>query len=264
MATNDLTTSADGISKLEVREALIDGLYDDVSGYGTYGVGHLVNPTDKWKSFLVQSAQNDKLCEGRLKKQWPGTPNEVTFLQREAIACTDYEQLKAKAKEGAQNVIAQRKYKKNFADLSVPEKDVVNSAAADAVNREAQILNQPTTDVFAQDLKPFEKAVNDGVTGVQLVQEEFDALVSFSFNVGAPALAGSTLLKRINKNKYRVGEAVDREKAIKEIEAAFLAWNKSGGKVLDGLTNRRQDEADQFLGKARDELKLLQMATKVK
>jgi len=63
--------SADGLSKLEVREALIDGLYDDVSGYGTYGVGHLVHSSDKWKSFLLESAQSDKLCESRVKKKCP-------------------------------------------------------------------------------------------------------------------------------------------------------------------------------------------------
>jgi lysozyme len=264
MATNNLTTSADGISKLVVREALIDGLYDDASGYGTYGVGHLVNPADKWRSFLLQSAQNDKLCNSRLKKKWPGTSNEITFLEREAIACEDYEQLKAKAKEGAQDIIAQRKFNKNFAELSDSQKATVKSAACDAVDRESQLLSQTTKEVFAQDLKPYEKAVNGSVTGVQLAQEEFDALVSFAFNVGATAFGGSTVLKKINENKYRAGEAADRDKATKEIEAAFLAWNKSGGKVLDGLTKRRRDEANQFLAKARNELKALQTAAKGK
>lgn len=264
MATNNLTMSGDGISKLEVREALIDGLYDDVSGYGTYGVGHLVNPVDKWKSFLLQSAQNDKLCDSRVKKEWPGTSNEVTYLEREAIACKEYDHLKAKAKEGAQDIIAQRKFNKKFADLSDGQKATVQSAAGDAVDRESQLLNQTTKDVFAQDLKPYEKAVNGGVNGIQLVQDEFDALVSFTFNVGTPAFGGSTLLKKINENKYRAGEAADRDKAIKEIEAAFLAWNKSGGKVVDGLTKRRQDEADQFLSTARDQLKDLQTAAKGK
>jgi lysozyme len=264
MATNNLTMSADGISKLELREALIDGLYDDGSGYGTYGIGHLVNPGDKWKSFLLQSAQNDKLCDSRVKKKWPATANEVTYLEREAIACKEYDQLKAKAKEGAQDIIAQRKFNKKFADLSDGQKATVQSAAGDAVDRESQLLNQTTKDVFAQDLKPYEKTVNGGVTGIQLAQEEFDALVSFTFNIGVQAFGGSAVLKKINENKYRAGEAADRDKAIKEIEGAFLAWNKSGGKVVDGLTKRRQDEADQFLAKARDELKALQTAAKGK
>jgi hypothetical protein len=49
MASNALKMSTDGIAKLEVREALVDGLYDDTSGYATYGVGHLVHSRDKWK-----------------------------------------------------------------------------------------------------------------------------------------------------------------------------------------------------------------------
>jgi hypothetical protein len=78
--------------------------------------------------------------------------------------------------------------------------------------------------------------------------------------VGVDGFQGSSLLKKINENKYRSGEAADREKAIGEIESAFLAWNKSKGKVVDGLTKRRQDEADQFLSNAREELKAVKAA----
>ena len=264
MPTNSLTTSADGINKLEAREAVINGLYDDSSGYGTYGVGHLVYPGDKYKSFLLDSAQSDKLCDSRVKSKWPGTTYEVKYLEREAIACKDYDQLKAKAKDKALDTIANRKFGKKYSDLTDAQKATADAAATDAVSQESQLLNQTTEDVFAKDLKPFEKAVNDGVTGVQLGQQEFDALVSFSFNVGAPAFTSSSLLKKINENKYRSGAAADREKAIKDIESSFLAWNKSGGKVVDGLTTRRQDEADQFLSQARDELKALQAPAKDK
>jgi GH24 family phage-related lysozyme (muramidase) len=258
MAANNLTTSADGIDKLEVREALIDGLYDDVSGYATYGVGHLVHPTDKWKSFLLESSRSQKLCDSRVKKKWPGTSYEVAYLEREVVACAEYDQLKTKAEEGAREVIAQRKFSKKFADLKDAEKAAVTTAASDAVGREAQLLNQTTASVFAQDLKPYEMAVNTSVTAIELTQEEFDALVSFSFNVGTSAFAGSSLLKKINENTYRNGAVADREKAIKEVETSFLAWNKSGGSVVDGLTKRRQDEADQFLSRAREDLKKLQ------
>jgi lysozyme len=121
-------------------------------------------------------------------------------------------------------------------------------------------MNQPVKDVFAADLKPFEKAVNENVTGVTLLQQEFDALVSFTFNVGISAFKGSTLLKKINENKYRNGDVAQREKAIGEIEAAFTAWNKSGGQVLEGLTKRRQEEAGRFLKKAKEELDGLKKA----
>ena len=107
MAANNLTTSADGLKKLEVREALIEGLYNDISGYGTYGVGHLVHPNDKWGSFLLQSAQANKLCESRIKKKWPGTAYETTYLEREVLACKEYDQLKSKTQDDGQETIAQ-------------------------------------------------------------------------------------------------------------------------------------------------------------
>lgn len=62
----------------------------------------------------------------------------------------------------------------------------------------------------------------------------FGALVSFAFNCGLGALKRSTLLQRVNSRDY--GNA----------PVAFLAWNKAGGKVLRGLTRRRQSEANLF------------------
>jgi lysozyme len=67
-------------------------------------------------------------------------------------------------------------------------------------------------------------------------QYQFDAFVSFSFNVGIGAFSKSTLLK-----KFRAG---DIEGAAKE----FARWNKGGGKVLKGLVRRRVEEAKLFLG----------------
>lgn len=85
-----------------------------------------------------------------------------------------------------------------------------------------------------QDLVAFENAVNKYVK-VPLTQNQFDALVSFSFNCGAGALKTSTLLKKLNKKDY--DGAADE----------FLKWNKSNGKVLSGLTKRRKDERSLFL-----------------
>lgn len=70
---------------------------------------------------------------------------------------------------------------------------------------------------------------------VALAQHEFDALVSFTYNLGEANLARSTLLARLN--------AGDRAGAGQ----AFLSWNKAGGKVLAGLTRRRQAESAVFL-----------------
>ncbi|HYP15501.1 MAG TPA: lysozyme [Bryobacteraceae bacterium] len=254
---NDLTLSSDGIDKITASEEDINGLYDDPKGYATYGVGHLVHSTSKDKSFLLAAAQSDKLCEARVSKS---KISKTTFLEREALASDDYEKLKVKAKEKAAETIAQSKFKKAYADLAAADKGTVDTLADEAVARETNLMNQTVKEVFGTDLKPFEKTVNENVTGVTLGQEEFDALVSFTFNVGGTAFKGSTLLKKINEGKYRSGDAAQREKAIGEIDAAFKAWNKAGGKELAGLTNRRKEEADRFLKQAREELEALKKA----
>lgn len=69
----------------------------------------------------------------------------------------------------------------------------------------------------------------------KLTQQQYDTLVSFVFNVGPGAFAKSTMLKRINEGQcYAAG-------------AEFKRWNKAGGKVLKGLTNRRAREAALWL-----------------
>ena len=71
---------------------------------------------------------------------------------------------------------------------------------------------------------------------VPLTQNQFDALVSFAFNVGAGAFQGSTLLKRLNAGDY--AGAADE----------FGRWTKAGGKVVAGLVRRRTEEAALFRG----------------
>lgn len=85
-----------------------------------------------------------------------------------------------------------------------------------------------------EDVKEAEEAVN-ALVKVPLTQGQFDALVDFTFNLGRGALAGSTLLKLLNATKY---DAARLE---------FVKWNKAGGKVLDGLTRRREAEAKMFV-----------------
>jgi len=58
---------------------------------------------------------------------------------------------------------------------------------------------------------------------------------SFAFNVGVGNLKKSTLLKKVNANP-----------ADESIRAEFMKWNKAGGKVLNGLTKRRAEEADLY------------------
>lgn len=70
---------------------------------------------------------------------------------------------------------------------------------------------------------------------VSLTQGQFDALVSFTYNLGARSLSTSTLLRKLNAGDY--AGAADE----------FLRWNKAGGKVLNGLTRRREAEHALFL-----------------
>ncbi|WP_047625965.1 lysozyme [Enterobacter sp. ZOR0014] len=70
---------------------------------------------------------------------------------------------------------------------------------------------------------------------VDLTQGQFDALVSFTYNLGARSLSTSTLLRKLNASDY--AGAADE----------FLRWNKAGGKVLNGLARRREAERALFL-----------------
>lgn len=91
------------------------------------------------------------------------------------------------------------------------------------------LTNQQTLDLLSQDVKPAEQAVNSGVK-VALNQNQFDALVSFTFNVGVGAFTGSTLLKVLNQQQYT------------NVPNQLLRWVRSGGQVVQGLVNRRQNE----------------------
>lgn len=84
-----------------------------------------------------------------------------------------------------------------------------------------------------QDLKDAENAVNKYVK-VALNQNQFDALVSFTFNLGAGNLMKSTLLKYLNASNY--------QKASQE----FPKWVNAGGKKLQGLVTRRAKEVELF------------------
>lgn len=67
-------------------------------------------------------------------------------------------------------------------------------------------------------------------------ENQFSAMVSFAYNVGLGALEKSTLLKLLN--------ALEEDE---KVAAQFLRWNKAGGKVLAGLTRRREAESKLFL-----------------
>ncbi|CAI8944636.1 MULTISPECIES: lysozyme [Kosakonia] len=89
-------------------------------------------------------------------------------------------------------------------------------------------------DLLRADLGMTERGVHKYVT-VDLNQNQFDALVAFAFNVGLGNLQNSTLLRLLNQGQYQ--EAADQ----------LPRWNKAGGKILAGLTRRRDAERALFL-----------------
>lgn len=98
------------------------------------------------------------------------------------------------------------------------------------------LQDKPLTESEADSM--LRKLVMEYETGVNvyvratLNQNQFDALTCFCYNIGVPRFAGSTLVKMVNKNP---NDPLIRNK--------FMEWNKSDGKVLRGLTLRRDAEA---------------------
>lgn len=109
-----------------------------------------------------------------------------------------------------------------------------SAASAPAVKSGMKISANEADDILARDLSSFEAAVSRLVTS-SLNQNQFDALVSLVFNIGARAFSSSTLLKKLNAGDYD-GAA-----------AQFERWNKASGRVLSGLTRRRAAERDLFV-----------------
>ena len=89
---------------------------------------------------------------------------------------------------------------------------------------------------LVEEMEEYEGYINDQVE-VDLEQYQFDALVSWVYNLGPTNLGNSTLLKLLN--------AVDYNKTPSQIKR----WNKAGGKTLQGLIRRREAEALLFEGK---------------
>jgi lysozyme len=89
-------------------------------------------------------------------------------------------------------------------------------------------------ELIKHSLSTYEKAV-DSFCRDDISQSQFDALVSFAYNLGTGNLQKSTLIKKVNANPKDV-----------TIADEFLKWNKANGTVLKGLTRRRQAEADLY------------------
>ncbi|MFK8182957.1 MAG: lysozyme [Phormidesmis sp.] len=98
-------------------------------------------------------------------------------------------------------------------------------------------ISEAQAEAFLQeDLARFEQAINSAVTA-PLNDNQFAALVSFTYNVGSGALRSSTLLRLLNAKEH-----------VRTVADQFPRWNRAGGRVLAGLTRRRNAERSLFLG----------------
>lgn len=103
------------------------------------------------------------------------------------------------------------------------------------VSKGMTITREIAERLLKEDLAPFEKAV-EGI-GVHLRRHEFDALVCLCYNIGEGNFNSSTLRRKV----------IEKARKDAEIQAEFRKWNKAGGKVLQGLVNRREEEARLWL-----------------
>ena len=99
-----------------------------------------------------------------------------------------------------------------------------------------QITKAQADEMLVEELATYESYVSDAVEN-QLDQCMFDALVSWTYNLGPTNLLSSTMLKVLNTGEYE------------EVPAQLKRWNKASGKVLEGLVRRREAEALLFEGK---------------
>ncbi len=98
------------------------------------------------------------------------------------------------------------------------------------VTQNMKITEEQGKREFMKQIVTYENCVNQNVTS-QITQNQFDSLVSFSFNLGCAAFKGSTLLKKVNINPNDP-----------TIGTEFEKWCRAGNQVVEGLSTRRKLE----------------------
>lgn len=109
-----------------------------------------------------------------------------------------------------------------------------SAAGPPAVKKGMKITEEEAESILVRDLGKYESAVMKGLTA-KPNGNQFSAMVSLCFNIGPGNFAKSSVLRKFNAGDTK--GAAD----------AFLLWNKAAGKVMRGLTNRREDERKLFL-----------------
>ena len=104
------------------------------------------------------------------------------------------------------------------------------------VKKGDKITKERALDLYTNIMNRFSDQVRNAIVNPDRISDtQFSAMVSLAYNIGIGAFKGSTLLKKVNANP-----------CDPTIPNEFLRWNKAGGKVINGLTRRRQAEADLY------------------
>jgi len=98
-----------------------------------------------------------------------------------------------------------------------------------------KITKEYAFEIFFSIASRFALSVNSAIKK-PITQNQFNALVSLAYNIGLGNFGKSTLLKKVNVNPND-----------STIASEFMKWNKAGGKVINGLTNRRKKEVSVYL-----------------
>lgn len=109
-----------------------------------------------------------------------------------------------------------------------------SAAGAPKVGSLTRVTRAEAEEILRNDLQQYEDAVESAVR-VELNSNQFSALVSFCYNVGAGAFRSSGVLKAVNKKQWN------------EVPRRLALWNKGGGRVLPGLVRRRAAEGALFV-----------------
>lgn len=99
-----------------------------------------------------------------------------------------------------------------------------------------QITEAEAEKLLKEDISKFEKGVSQLTATVELKPQQFDALVSFAYNVGLKNFRGSDLLKTVRETPND----------LETIRKDFRQWMKAGEKILKGLEKRREAEAEMY------------------
>jgi lysozyme len=113
-----------------------------------------------------------------------------------------------------------------------------SAAGAPKVTQGMRITQEEASDILVRDLVKYESAVTRALTRTPN-ENQFAAMVSLCYNVGPGAFAKSSIAK-----KFNAGD-------VSGAANAFRLWNKAGGKALQGLVSRREDERRLFLTPAK-------------